>query len=130
MVEFCIARWWASLGDVTVDYTIAFHGLNTSPSPLHIVRTKRTATAGIKTLLRPYRFSSVSFLTLVCVCAACLGGSDEFRSVFTTEIRGSVSNYHPQVVGSASEVSVGVHNLVLTLVVAPLLSPLSVFVGP
>ena len=32
VVEFCLAKWWANLGNVEIKYNITFHGVQPSQS--------------------------------------------------------------------------------------------------
>ena len=37
VVEFCLAKWWANIGNVHAEYTVTFHGVRPSSGPAPIV---------------------------------------------------------------------------------------------
>jgi hypothetical protein len=36
-IEVCIAKWWANIGDVNLDYSVTFHGVKPSSSQITVV---------------------------------------------------------------------------------------------
>ena len=36
-LELCIAKWWANIGEVMLNYSITFHGIQTIGAPISVV---------------------------------------------------------------------------------------------
>ena len=36
-LELCIAKWWANIGDVMLNYSLTFHGVQPSSNPVIVV---------------------------------------------------------------------------------------------
>jgi len=36
-LEVCIAKWWANIGDVSLSYSIKFHGVKPMTNPVTVV---------------------------------------------------------------------------------------------